>query len=254
MFSSFVIAFSMYSRIPMPRLEWTEKNMRYAMCFFPWIGAVIGLLELGVWQLCSLLELGIWFRTVGLVAVPVAITGGIHLDGFLDTVDARSSHGEQERKLEILKDSHTGAFAILGGILYFLLATAAWSEMRWEQMGVAAAGFFLSRSYSGLAVVTFRQARKKGMLASFAEQAAKRRVRLVMLVSILACSAGMVALSPLYGTLAALAALAVFGYYRFFSYREFGGTTGDLAGYFLQVCELVLVWVLVLAERVVALV
>ncbi len=254
MFSSFVIAFSMYSRIPMPRLEWTEKNMRYAMCFFPWIGAVIGLLELGFWQLCSLLALGPWFRTVGLAVIPVAVTGGIHLDGFLDTVDARSSHGKRERKLEILKDSHTGAFAILGGILYFLLVTAAWSEMRWEQMGVAAVGFFLSRAYSGLAVVTFRQAREKGMLVSFAEQAAKRRVRAVMLVSILACSAVMAMLSPLYGTLAALTALAVFGYYRFFSYREFGGTTGDLAGYFLQICELAMVWMLVLAERVVALV
>ena len=39
---SFVIAFSMYSRIPMPRMDWTEERMRYALCFFPLIGAVIG--------------------------------------------------------------------------------------------------------------------------------------------------------------------------------------------------------------------
>ena len=41
--NSFKIAFSMYSRIPMPRSEWTDENKSYAMCFFPWIGAVIGL-------------------------------------------------------------------------------------------------------------------------------------------------------------------------------------------------------------------
>lgn len=89
------------------------------------------------------------------------------------------------------------------------------------------------------------------MMASFAEQAQKRQVRWVMLASILACSAFMVVLSPLYGGLAAVTALAVFGYYRYFSYREFGGATGDLAGYFVQICELSILLVLVLAERVV---
>ena len=40
-----VIAFSMYSRIPMPRMDWTEERMRYALCFFPLIGAVIGAVD-----------------------------------------------------------------------------------------------------------------------------------------------------------------------------------------------------------------
>ena len=48
--NSFKIAFSMYSRIPMPRSEWTDENKSYAMCFFPWIGAVIGLLSYGVFR------------------------------------------------------------------------------------------------------------------------------------------------------------------------------------------------------------
>ena len=36
---------AMYSKIPMPRVEWNEKNMKYAMCFFPLVGVVTGLLE-----------------------------------------------------------------------------------------------------------------------------------------------------------------------------------------------------------------
>ena len=39
------------------------------------------------------------------------------------------------------------------------------------------------------------------------------------------------------GILAVAAAFAVFGYYRWRSYREFGGITGDTAGYFLTLCE-----------------
>ena len=38
---SICVAFSMYSKIPMPRVEWNEKNMKYAMCFFPLVGTAI---------------------------------------------------------------------------------------------------------------------------------------------------------------------------------------------------------------------
>ena len=41
-FNSLIIAIAMYSKIPMPQAEWNEKNMRYAMCFFPVVGVVIG--------------------------------------------------------------------------------------------------------------------------------------------------------------------------------------------------------------------
>ena len=33
--NAMIIAIAMYSKIPMPRVDWNEKNMRYAMCFFP---------------------------------------------------------------------------------------------------------------------------------------------------------------------------------------------------------------------------
>ena len=40
---SFFIAFSIYSKIPVPQFAWKEEDMRYTLCFFPWVGAVIGL-------------------------------------------------------------------------------------------------------------------------------------------------------------------------------------------------------------------
>jgi len=36
--NAMIIAIAMYSKIPMPRVDWNEKNMRYAMCFFPLVG------------------------------------------------------------------------------------------------------------------------------------------------------------------------------------------------------------------------
>ena len=42
-FKSIDVAFSIYSKIPMPRFEWDSEDMKYHMCFFPWVGAVIEL-------------------------------------------------------------------------------------------------------------------------------------------------------------------------------------------------------------------
>ena len=94
---SFVIAFSMYSRIPMPRMDWTEERMRYALCFFPLIGAVIGAVEIATFALCEILGAGVLFWTCLLTAVPLLITGGIHMDGYLDVTDAHHSYGEREK-------------------------------------------------------------------------------------------------------------------------------------------------------------
>ena len=130
----FVVAFSMYSKLPMPRITWTKKNMKYCMCFFPLIGLVIGWLMYGWFRLALWAGFGGNFRTAVLILIPVAVTGGIHLDGLLDTADALSSYKSQEEKLEILKDSHAGAFAIIIGITYFVLAFGVYSEMTEERL------------------------------------------------------------------------------------------------------------------------
>ena len=90
--SSCVIAFSTYSRIPMPQAEWNEKTMRHTLAFFPLVGAAVGAAFWGTDALCRLLELGPVLRAALLAAVPAAVTGGIHLDGSCDTVDALASH------------------------------------------------------------------------------------------------------------------------------------------------------------------
>ena len=113
---SLCIAFSTYSRIPAPQVEWSDENRKYSMCFFPLIGAVIGLLLWGWLWLCEALAIGPVLKGAAGALLPVLVTGGIHMDGFMDTSDALASWQSRERRLEILKDSHVGAFAVLRGI------------------------------------------------------------------------------------------------------------------------------------------
>ena len=113
MISTVIVAFSMFSAIPMPQTEWTNKSMRYALCAFPLIGAVIGALVC-LWRfVCLRMEFSEWILAAGICVLPVLVTGGIHLDGFCDTADALASHQDTEKKLQILKDPHMGAFAAI---------------------------------------------------------------------------------------------------------------------------------------------
>ena len=247
LFYNLIIAFAMYSKIPMPHIDWTKERMRYVFCFFPVIGAVIGAVMI-LWM-----KVGIGITgnedlfTAILILIPVIITGGIHFDGFLDTCDALSSYKTMEEKLEILKDSHAGAFAILMGCCYFVLDYGVFLAVDMRAIRLLAIGYVLSRALSGLAIVTFRMAKKSGLAATFSDSAQKRTVAVTMTGYIVVCGILMILTDPVAGGICFLAAILVFGWYRFMSYRKFGGITGDLAGFFLQVCELVMALVTVIA-------
>jgi len=238
--NSLIIAFSMYSKIPMPKVDWTKENMKYVMCFFPLIGVVLGGCVYLWGSLESVIPMSQVFLTVVMVLIPVIVTGGIHLDGLLDTADALSSYQTKERKLEILKDPHAGAFAIITCVGYFLLAFGIWYDVTPRALAVLAFGFVLSRALSGLAIVTFPLAKNSGLVTMFSNEAKKQVTRISMLLYIFLCAALMLWIDWKLGLICIFSALVVFSYYRYMSYKQFGGITGDLAGFFLQVCELVM--------------
>ncbi|MEF9939512.1 MAG: adenosylcobinamide-GDP ribazoletransferase [Clostridium sp.] len=237
---SFVIAFSMYSKIPMPQVEWTKERMRYAMCFFPLIGVVIGGLLLLFAYVAEKTGMGrLCFTLLG-VSCPLLVTGGIHMDGFLDVSDARGSYSSREKKLEILKDPHTGAFAIIKFGIYMLLYIGAFSELDLRGIWILSGAFVLTRALSGLAVVTFPMARNDGLAATFSQAAVKKIVAVTMILYILASACFMIRVGGWIGGICLIGAAATYVWYYNMSIREFGGITGDLAGYFLQICELVI--------------
>ena len=189
------VAFAMFSAMPVPKIEWNERNMRYAMAAFPLIGAVIGAL----WCVCGLMPMPEMAKAAGFCLIPVAVTGGIHLDGYADTSDALSSYGDREKKLAILKDPHCGAFAVIRLCSYFV-------------------------AYFALCAC----------------------IRFTPRVGAFWVGAGMVWLG---GGLPALVALLMFWRYHAVSVKQFGGITGDLAGWFLQRAELFMLAALVFSER-----
>ena len=230
------IAFSTYSALPMPQFPWEERSMRYAICAFPLVGVVCGGLLL-LWQwLCTSLDVGgVLFAAVA-ASLPLLLTGGIHMDGFLDTVDALASHQSRERKLEIMKDSACGAFAVIYCGVYLLLSFGLYHEIGsgWN-VGLGLV-FVLSRCLSGLCAVSMPNARKAGMLHAFTEQVQKRKAVAILAAVTLLTGAVMAFFAPISLALGLLTTI----WYRWFAKKQFGGVTGDTSGFFLQVCELVM--------------
>ena len=250
-----IIAFAMYSKIPMPKADWNKENMKYAMCFFPWVGAVIGACFYLWGHFAGQIPVEQTLYAVVLTLLPVLITGGIHLDGLLDTADALSSYQPKERRLEILKDSHAGAFAIILCCMYFLAYFGFASELleitETEGLEVVAAGFFFSRCLSGFAVTAFPCAKGSGLVATFANGADKKRAGIILLVEGVLAAVFLLWLSIPLGAAAIVAAMLTFLWYYHLSVEKFGGITGDLAGCFLQVCELMMLIAVVVAEKLV---
>lgn len=172
------------------------------------------------------------------MAIPIFITGGFHVDGFMDTMDAIHSYNPKERKLEILKDSHIGAFTVIMLAAYGLVLFGTFSEIESDAMlKIVCCGFFLSRCLCGISAVSFPLAKKDGMLYTFADSSHKKVVKGSLSLQSALCVGLMCFQSFPAGLIVAAAAVLTLVYYFYRSRKEFGGVTGDTAGFFVLFCE-----------------
>lgn len=247
---SLLIAFSVYSKIPVKQFAWKENDTKYLFCFFPWVGAVAGGCVYWWNRLCYVYELGHLCRVAITMAILIFLTGGIHIDGFMDTMDAFHSYQPRERKLEILKDAHIGAFAVIMLAAYGLVFAGAFSEITDSiQLRIVCCGFFLSRCLCGISVVSFPLAKKDGMLFLFVHSAQKDIVRVLLCLQGALCVGLMLFWSFYAGLLVTVAALLSFVCYANQCKKALGGITGDTSGYFVLLCEVCMITVAALCNQ-----
>lgn len=249
---SICLAFTCFSRIPVPQVAWNDTNMRFMMAGFPLIGVVVGAVVV-LWAfLVHAASLGSLLAGAGLVLIPAGMSGAIHLDGFCDVVDALSSHAEPEKKRAILKDPHVGAFASICVACYLILSVAVASELAlsFQSALLFAAIFVLSRCASSFCVLSIARSSNNGMLASFQIAADKKPV--FAIVAIIFCAA--LALCGTFSLACMLVYAAVIvlvvAYIVHMAKKEFGGWSGDLAGFLVQTLELALMIALVVLQKV----
>lgn len=236
---SLLITLSTYTRLPLPKIDFKEEDLRYSFCFLPLAGALVGVLFCAWAKLTEYLRYNGLLRAAGFTLIPLWATGGIHMDGFLDTSDALASWQPREKKLEIMKDPHMGAFSVIRGGMYLLAMLALYSEVNTVSQAVAIGlGFVLSRCLVITMLILLPNARGSGMAQQFQQGQHKQAVLASGgLFSLISLGAGYLLVGKLIFSGAIPMAVTSLWFYSM-SRRQFGGITGDLAGYLVQMSEL----------------
>lgn len=222
---------SMFCAIPCFWHGWDERARGKMLLCLPFVGLEIGLLWWGAGILSRFLSplLG----AAVLAFFPWIATGALHLDGFLDVVDAVRSCRNLERRREILKDSHVGAFAVIGCMLLGISQYAACASLGSAPLGLLVWIPAVSRCCSVLAVNGLAPMQT----SQYAGQTHKPGDLVVPAAVLLLLLGSCAALYRLWA-LVLLGELAVYALVLRRSYRALGGMNGDISGYCLTLSEL----------------
>lgn len=127
-------AFQFLSRFPVrTELEFTPDLLRRSIAYYPLVGAAIGAAVLAGGWLAGWLLPPLPAAVLALI-LWVWLTGGLHLDGWMDTADGLLSYRPREKMLEIMKDSRVGAMGVLACVLLLLLKTSLLASLFQEDM------------------------------------------------------------------------------------------------------------------------
>ena len=224
---SFITALQFLTRIHIKnQTDLTAEDFGRSTKFFPLVGLILGTVYmLAAW--CLIAVFG-WanFVTTLLVILPILLTGGLMLDGFMDTVDGVFSGRERERVLEIMKDSRVGSFGVIALVCLLLVN---WTALRDVKLVLIMTALFvmpiIGRMAMVMAIACFPYARREGMGKIFADMADRKTVLLAALTTII----GVVPWGQ--AAIAALAAALIFAWLLgcWLSSR-LGGLTGDTYG------------------------
>lgn len=225
-------AFHLLTTLPVRAPQnWQPGDSGRAAGWYPLVGLVIGALVAGVYLL-----LGSFFSSLVTAALSltawVILTGGLHLDGLADCCDGLLHASSPERRLEIMKDSHMGAFGGIGLILVLILKVSALASLPLDR---AVPVILLAASLGRWAILPagFQPlARSGGMGADFASGLRKPALLWSGLIPL-----GLALYLGLQGMIAlGVSMLALFFLLRFVRVR-IGGVTGDVFGLIVEVTE-----------------
>ncbi len=238
----FPLSLVLLTRLPMPRLpEYLFARQANAAWAFPLVGLVVGALACAVGWTAGAFGLPAFASAVILAAVLVIATGAMHEDGLADTVDGFWGGFTTERRLEIMKDSHIGAYGVLTLIFTQLLRVALIAALLSANAfaGILAA-CIVSRAVMPILMAALPNARNSGLSHSVGGPKAETAATgfgLAVILSLL-----LIGPSTLMATV--FSALIV-GILALVAKAKINGQTGDVLGASQQLAELAFLLVLV---------
>ncbi len=213
--------------------------------YFPLVGLLLALL---LWILVIALRLFMPQLALAalLVVVLVLLTGGLHLDGLMDSCDGLFGSSTPEGRLEIMRDSRVGSFAVLGAVCILLLKVAFLASLQ-ERLLIPALLIALptSRWTMVLALRVFPGARSTGLGATFRQIVTSWRLVLAGVTALIIVLLAGLLVGLIVWVVTTLVALAL----GMWITRRLGGNTGDTYGAIAEVSEVVALLLIVILQR-----
>ena len=234
--NSFITALGFLTRIPIPGNggNVTTISLSRSTIFFPVVGGIIGAVNAGLYLILEPF-LPISVLAFFMIAVPIFFSGGIHVDGLLDTCDGLFSGRSRERSLEIMRDSRVGSMGVIAGLLNILLRYSILTELPGDIIPwLLIIQPLTGRWVMSMALYFFPYARKEGGLGQgFSEEKSILYVILsslfALVISLLISGPAGILITLVVGCLSMLLAIWVA--------RKIGGLTGDVYGALNEVSE-----------------
>ncbi|ANU10019.1 Cobalamin-5-phosphate synthase, CobS [Planococcus antarcticus DSM 14505] len=240
-----LLALQFFSVIPVKKqlpMEKVHITTMYTM--LPLVGILFGsILAVSVWLLRDATDVSSLLIGFAVVAIGMALTGGLHMDGLADTSDAYFSYQDREKRLDIMGDPRIGAFgtmvlllAIIGKII--LVAESI------DSVSLVVVLFIPVFSRIGLlALFSSTKSAKPDGLAAFFQRRTNHKIVWLLTIAWMIISFAVIVWSTTSWTALILLVL-LFGslwLYRIWCLKNFGGVTGDLFGAYVEGVE-ILVW------------
>jgi adenosylcobinamide-GDP ribazoletransferase len=226
-------AFGLMTTLPVRLPEnWTPGDSGRASVWYPLVGLVIGALAWLAWR-GTVLLFPSWVAAILTLIVWAALTGALHLDGLADCCDGLLSSTSVERRLEIMKDPHVGAFGVTGLILVLFLKAAALVSLT----PAASLSILLAASLARFCILPaalLPQARPSGMGADFAMGFRRSFIFWGAVIPFV-----IAVLLGVRGVLSFLAGLGALSMVLWLAKSRIGGVTGDVFGMIVELVETV---------------
>ncbi|WP_294960599.1 adenosylcobinamide-GDP ribazoletransferase [Sulfurimonas sp.] len=223
----FALAVSMMTSIPFFKVHDFYKGINgYAALFYPLVGLLLGLI---LWGTHSLLDTRIPDLHLGIIifVLWVSLTGALHLDGYSDTIDGLFVH--KDRAIEVMKDPNTGGMGMIFTVTFLILKASSLAVF--DAFYLLPIVLLLSRFNAVLAIYLFPYISQNGM-GTLAKSELKGTQVIAALIYV-----GILCFSTLW--LFALSLFILFLVKSFFI-KRYGGFSGDIYGFTIEVTELVL--------------
>ena len=235
----FYMSLGMFQAIPLPAHVWDDACKNLMLPCFPLVGILIGMIWWGAAELLGFLGMHAMVSAAILAVLPFFLTGFLHLDGYMDTSDAVLSRRPLEDKLRILKDPHTGAFSVIMiGVLLLLQFAAIYAAVDLGRRFMLLIFItVISRCCASAALQSLPVMAQSGY-ANMLRQGTRGIHKACVIYEAALAVAAACWFAGLSGLICVGATVIGFACAMAYSYKEFKGVSGDLAGYAITIGEL----------------